>query len=70
MHLVECPALSFFVTIQCSRLPGHQNDRTQYIWLRGIVCFDVQVSRDEEELAKKRLGVKRGLPLQVHLVCA
>ena len=40
------------------------------IWLRGAVAFDAQVSRDEEELAKKRLAVKRGLPLQVYLVCA
>ena len=37
---------------------------------RLILAFDVQVSRDEEELAKKRLEVKRGLPLQVCLVFA
>lgn len=34
---------------------------------RLFFAFDVQVSRDEEELAKKRLEVKRGLPLQVCL---
>ncbi len=27
-------------------------------------CIVSQVSKDEEELAKKRLSVKRGLPLQ------
>lgn len=35
----------------------------------GLFAFDLQVSRDEEELAKKRLEVKRGLPLQVCLLC-
>lgn len=37
---------------------------------RLFLAFDVQVSRDEEELAKKRLEVKRGLPLQVCLLFA
>ena len=44
------------------------NCRNVCIWLRCSDVLDVQVSRDEEELAKKRLEVKRGLPLQVNLL--